>query len=1345
MGNLHLKAILMENFKSFKGEVVIPFEGGFTGITGPNGSGKSNCGDALQFVLGAKSSKSLRAQNVAELIFNGGVRGRPAKKCKVTLVFDNPKGESGNRRLKVDSEEVLLTRTVRLGRKGNATSAYYLNERPSTAGEFRRLLTGAGARGDGYNIVLQGDVTHLATMTDNARRKVLEEVAGVTTYDDEIRKAGRLRDKVEQYIEQITLLEDEIGKRIKRLSKEREEAVKFRSLQESLDEARMTLMHSRHRSRLEEIELVTDERGDYIARLDSVGAEIKNGNIQILEIDEKLAEIQRQLNEVIGDDGKKLSEQRRKLEVDVGTRTDRIEELTKDIEEADEEMTVLESERDEAQQALDDHERKLNTARETVDEAERNLKEAASREESARKAMDSGDKAVHELNRAFGKASDAVEKAQEDANKAKLAAELEKQQVIIASESLAEVETALDEARLNRDDLLLQGEELEADAPQHDRTKLAEELARIQRQERGLVDDVQAVEERLREAEMKLLRARGEMENQSGSKAGMARAVQALLTLRDSGEVSGILGSISELCAPKDSRDEDALAYALGGGMNSIVVRDDETAATCISWLRNKKAGRATFLPLNKLQSRRPGGRSVMVSRQPGVVGFAYDLLEYDPSIELAVMNVVRDTLIVEKMDVARRHMGGVRMVTRSGSVVEGTGAMVGGSQRTNRPQFGGKILGTSLVEKADAEVERLRLISETTRAALAELRKTEQAVRNRITNSVNDDHLFKARAWKEDLTRAEKDFTDATSKVKVAKKKLEDVEQSEKKSLKAAEDAALSLERAREEKVLAAEALQDGSPQHLSRKLQESLELRTDAERKRLQAQSTLSGGESQSVIFNNQLKDLNRRIEQQVSTISKAEGRIKKMKDEIDAIQSELEQVASAHDEVTSEHKELDEQRLLLTTERAKLATRVEQMVRERDTVNKRISDLNLQIEQKRSALAELDSEMKEMSLKPAPQETVLPTVTEAESAVRNLERRVANLGDVNMHAIEQYDEAVERSELLKNDSKRLRKDREGLIELEQQLETERRDRLVMVLEMVNENFSRVYQHLQPGGAGELRLENPKKPFEGGLQMWARPPGKKSGLSLLSGGEKSMAALAMIFAIQDYEPSPFYYFDEVDQNLDTFNAERIASLCRLRSQQAQFIMVTLRKVSLQLADNHIGITHTGDGCSTLITDFGREQAIEVGDAAFKELEAIQKTQQAKLALDHLPCVEEMPKAPQELAKPASLGGLDITDLLESEQVEDADDEPETESAEKPEQGDAVVEITFAADALEAGGGGTLASLADRAEDYREDMEDKHSVELTIQQAEQSELDGEGEEREPDDLDIEGITEEVE
>ena len=1316
MGHLHLKALELENFKSFKGEVTIPLEEGFTGITGPNGSGKSNCGDAIQFVLGTRSSKSLRAKNIAELIFNGGNRGRAAKHCKATLVFSNLKAKNGSRRMQVDSDEVRLTRSIKLGRKGNVNSSYYLNDRPSTATEIRRLLTGAGARGDGYNIVLQGDVTALAIMTATQRRKVLEDVAGVTAYDDEIRKAGKQQDKVEQFLEQIAILEEEITSRIKTLSKEREQAMKYRELREALDNSRQTLMQSRHRSRFEEIELVADERSGYIERLETIGEDIQTGAQLELDIEDQLAEIQRQLNEVLGDDGKRLADQQRRLEVEVETRKDRIGDLEKTIEEADAESEVLAAERDDAQKALEEHEESLKSARAAVGEADEKLQAAADAEEEARTALDSGDKATHEANRAFGKATDAVEKAQKDANEAHLEAERTRQSVELLHEQLAELEVALDEARLTRDDLLLHGEDLEEGAPETDRTSLAEQHARIQRQERGLLEDVERAETQLRTAEMTLLRARGELENRSGSRGGMAQAVKAIMTLRDRGEVNGILGSVGELCAPKEPRHEEALAWSMGGGMNSIVVRNDETAAKCIAWLRKNDAGRATFLPLNKLQSRRPAGKAVMVSREAGVVGLAIDLLDFDPSIEDAVRNVVRDTLIVDTMDIARRHMGGVRMVTLNGGVIEASGAMVGGSSKGRRMQFGGRIAGSSAVENAQQEVERLQLVSETTRAALNELRHNEHSLRERIANLTNDDHALQVRAWKDDLKRAETAFTASESKVTSANNKVGLEKTAREKSEQKAEAAATALEQSVEDRATAAEILQAASPARLSLLLRDSERLRNEAERARLTAESTLSGGENQSQLLGSQAADYSRRHGEQIGIIEKAKARITEMEGEIEVYQVELDIVVEAHSQVTEEHRELDDQRLNLREDRATLRARLEQKGRERETTRKRIDDLNLQIEQRRRALEELTEEMQFLEIKPPKGDDTLPTVKDIEAIVRTLERKVNNLGDVNMRAIEQYDEAMERSGNLTEDAKKLRERRNQLVGLADQLEDERCARFTTVLNIVNENFGRVFKHLQPGGAAELRLENPKKPFEGGLEMWARLPGKKSGLGLLSGGEKSMAALALIFAIQDFEPSPFYYFDEVDQNLDTFNAENIASLCRLRSQQAQFIMVTLRKVSLQLADHHIGITHAGDGCSRLITDFDREQAIELGDAAHKELEAMKATEEKKKELEGLPKAADMARAPEEVESPSSLGGIHLDEPVEAVEADELELEAESELAD----GDITTEDGVESEDED----GTLVSLADRAEDSKEDMDDKLSVALPIEQEQRDELD---------------------
>ena len=269
-------------------------------------------------------------------------------------------------------------------------------------------------------------------------------------------------------------------------------------------------------------------------------------------------------------------------------------------------------------------------------------------------------------------------------------------------------------------------------------------------------------------------------------------------------------------------------------------------------------------------------------------------------------------------------------------------------------------------------------------------------------------------------------------------------------------------------------------------------------------------------------------------------------------------------------------------------------------------------------------------------------LKNVGELERELRGLQRKMENFGNVNMMAIEQYDECQARLDLMEGEFATLQARRKHLIEVTEQLESQRKERLLNVLEKVNENFKKSYHELSDGGRGELFLENPDEPFKGGLELWAQPRGKSSKVSRqqLSGGEQSMAALALIFAIQDYDPSPFYYFDEVDQNLDAYNAERIAKMCRNRSKRAQFIMVTLRKVSLKLADHHIGITHGGDGCSRRILDFDRERAIALGEAALKEAQKDAAKNESRI-MDAVAAAEDMPTVPDPLATPKSLGGL--------------------------------------------------------------------------------------------------------
>ncbi|MEC7096796.1 MAG: ATP-binding protein, partial [Candidatus Thermoplasmatota archaeon] len=734
---MYLKALEVSNFKSFRGDVTIPLERGFTAITGPNGSGKSNCGDAIQFVLGPRSNKTIRAQNSKDLIFNGGNNHNAARSCSVTLVFANPTLDNGRRRLPLNLDEVRMSRSIRLTKSGNVVTNYELNGEESSQKSFHRILGAANARPDGYNIVLQGDVTSLAKMTAKERRKVLDSVAGVTLYDDEIRKADRQKDSVDDYIERIKLLEDSQKARLKELKKQKDLAVKVKDLVEELNNARVISFQASYASQLAEKEYQVSEQARYLEEANALESQVRDGSQTLLALDDQIGELQKQIEELTGGESKGLNKIIFDLHLKIDTNKDKIADAeSKDLEDK-QEVEELSQNLESAQIALQEFVNTLDTAKADLASSEISLNEAQQEELAVQAIMESsGDESAklsQQLTRLLNElnaANEVLAEAQNEVNKTAVQAEL-------ISEQLAKSQDTAEENRLALGELELQGEEITADGSGLDRNKLSKDLIAAQRSEEKLVDESQLIERKLREAERDRDRLRSEMENSSGSK-GMAGGAAAVMSARDSGELTGIIGTIAELCAPIDPSHESALATAIGGGMTSIVVENDEIAASAIKWLAERRAGRATFLPLNKLTNNRAAGKALMVSKKPGVVGFAHELLDYNPKIDIAIKFVLRNTLIVDSLSTARNYMGGVRLVTLRGDVTEAGGAMIGGSKRKMSVSFGGGIKGASEIERLSNEIEKLQLMSDTVTAALHQARREQQQLRMKI-NELTD------------------------------------------------------------------------------------------------------------------------------------------------------------------------------------------------------------------------------------------------------------------------------------------------------------------------------------------------------------------------------------------------------------------------------------------------------------------------------------------------------------------------------------------------------------------------------------------------------------------------------
>ena len=868
----------------------------------------------------------------------------------------------------------------------------------------------------------------------------------------------------------------------------------------------------------------------------------------------------------------------------------------------------------------------LESANDALKQALADLEEARAEEQRVREALATAGEQNEHLSEALSQAEAALEAELEQRNEAqgdvdKIAVEAD-----LVGEQLADAQTESEVIRLALGELDIRIQDLSEEAPELDREALAGQLVDAQRAESQLSEDRTRNEVKLREAERALSLARADMEQKSGAK-GLAGGASAVLQARDNHELSGIIGTVAELCAPKEAGHEIALATAIGAGMASEVVETDQDAANAIRWLAENRAGRATFLPLNKLNSSRAGGKTVMTARKEGVLGFAHEMLDYDPRIDVAVRFALRNTLIVENLSIARQYMGGTRFVTLRGDVIESGGAMVGGSKRKMNIAFGGRIQGASEVERLTAEVERCRLMEETVNEALREARTSQQAIRNKINAMVDDSYATEMRELKAEQKQVGQAHKKALAVVEGLEKKLDELRTGAQDALRALDAAERTLLRAQEGHEAAKEALEAASPEHLRERMHAADLLRVSAAGAKDKAEETLNNGASHQAVLQRRVDETDARLRQ---LLENKETRLVRV-DELEAqLASDRVALKAKKDEQAvylEENQGLEQERQELTDQRATLRVRNEERLNQAqnhrrlaEELMRTIADMEVEVQSMGQVLIDAD-----LSLSDLPDD--LMNVGELERKLRGLQRKMEGFGNVNMMAIEQYDECQARLDLMKDEFATLQRRRKDLIEVTELLESQRKERLVNVLEKVNENFKKSYHQLSDGGRGELFLENPDEPFKVSRQQ-------------LSGGEQSMAALALIFAIQDYDPSPFYYFDEVDQNLDAYNAERIAKMCRERSKRAQFIMVTLRKVSLKLADHHIGITHGGDGCSRRILDFDRERAIALGEAALKEAQKDADKNESRI-MDAVAAAQDMPEVPEPVDVPKSLGGL--------------------------------------------------------------------------------------------------------
>jgi chromosome segregation protein len=1160
----YIEKMEMKGFKSYGNKkVVVPFSRGFTAIVGANGSGKSNIGDAILFVLGGLSAKAMRATRISDLIFAGTKEEEPAKYAEVAIYFNNE-----DRGFPIDEDEVVVKRRV----YPDGRSVYWLNGKRTSRSDILDLLSAAMISPEGYNLVLQGDITKFIKMSPTERRMIIYEISGVAEYDEKKKKALEELKQAEENLARVDLLIREVKTQLDKLEKERNDALRYLDLKEKLEIARTTLLVGEVR-RLENLIAESQKRDKEIEEeINEISKKLEEIAKEIVEKERTLNQIERELEEK-SEDGI--------LEV-----TRKISDITSKIELAKKNIELANREIEESQRRLMKTKEELRAVSEEIEKSKSAIERWKKRKEVLLKEIQEKEKERNELilklaeiDKNFSIAKEEFDSVEKELEQSKKDYYLKESEIGKMHDEIERIKTRNAQNSAKRLALKSKIEETREEIE-----KKKAELSEIEGKMEKTTSRLRKIEKELEEKQQKLEKLLPEIKklNEDLIKAEAQREISGNKTLEalKKANIPGIYGSLAELIKVRDESYLTAVEVALGSHADNVVVEDDKVAEKAITFLKKNRLGRLTFLPLNKIRPRK------LAETSKGIP--VMDVIEYDPRFKNAVSFAVGDTLIVTDMNEAREvGIGKVRMVTLEGELLERSGAIVGGYYRpkaklgVNTDEIKRRLEALEREKDSlESQINALKIEQKGLERDLFELRmkksdlsKDLQVLQKEMDRLLNEDN-----ALKEEIEEGEKRI-----------KELEELIHQTKGELAKLSGRIERLEKKREK---LRKALDNPEARELNQKIRE-VEHELSALREELsKVESKL---ENLDVRINEELiprkAALEEEIEGLVNRINAFKASISKNEENIARLQEELETLQEAEEEVKEELKHLRDEREKLREEISQLREKKEEL---RDALQKlriEANSLKIRIAQYEAQLREKNRELKHHDVRlvkeiPLDLEKLREEIDEMEEEIRKLE-------PVNMKAIEDY-EVVERRYLeLRSKRERLEAEKDSIVEFINEIEAQKKNVFMRTLEAIAKNFSELFAKLSPGGEARLILENPEDPFSGGLDIEAKPAGKEvKRIEAMSGGEKALTALAFVFAIQHFKPAPFYLFDEIDAHLDDANVKRVADLIKEASKSSQFIVITLRDVMMASADKIIGVSMR-NGISRVVS-LSLEKAME-------------------------------------------------------------------------------------------------------------------------------------------------------
>ncbi len=1146
--------IELKGFKSFARKIEVPFSDDFNCVLGPNGSGKSNILDALCFVLGKAGAKGLRAEKTANLIYNGGKTKKPAKEGEVSIFFDNSNKVFGG-----EDEVIKITRLV----KSSGQSVYKVNDKSVTRNQILDLLSKAKINPDGYNIILQGDIVKLVEMSGNERRQIIEEIAGISIYENKKQKALRELQRVEEKMNEAEIILTERKAHLKELKSDRDKALKFKDLDEKIKRNKATVL-------FDELNTKEKKSSQLDADVKKLSDEISKAEGRVQSSREKIDSLKKQVDDInkeIEQKGEReqveLQKEIEKIKVDLAVNKQRVSTI-------DVELEKIEARRKELSSSFEETDSKLKILIKSKKEAETEIKNKELEIERIDKKIEEFRKKnkledASEIDKKIEEADNNIESLQEKVNSLR-----ESQQDIIREKDKVENKLNTIDEKINKL-LSVKKEHKEAlDKLKSMKTEFKKTASELNQ---ALSEDA-SISAQLSTAHNKLLSKKEELAKLEARTAALreqtagGQAIKEVLDLN----LKGVYGVISELGNVK-SEHSLALEIAAGARINSIVTDSDETAAKCINHLKKSKTGVATFIPLNKIKTAGVN-ESLRGLKGRGVVGLALDLVSFDKKYEKAFQFVFGNTLVVEDVSSARKiGVGGTRMVTMSGDLVEVSGAMQGGHRhRAKKAGFVEKETKDAIV-KLSEEISDLESVN----SRLTQSRKDNDELINRLREfkanlegdiiklekslRLESDDMDADRSVKKELQESLKkldgEYEDVSSKISAANSELARAK-IEKQKLRE------QINQLRNPALLAELTSYEQKKSELKNKI---VELRGDIKNSNYQIESVL-GPEKEST--SNIFKQLDR--------------------EEKDFLGERKNLLSS----IKSQEKDL----VLKEGKQKKFYEKFKGLFKKREDFSKKIGDEEAKIlkenefvrirEQKVNAQnlenAALKSEVARIKVELEDYEGVAPykdkDIAAVKKEIKEFEKMLDDFGSVNMRALDVYDSVEREYQKLHEKKEKLKIEKEDVLVMINEVDSKKKELFLKTYDVVNHNFKEIFNTLSTKGEATLNLENPKDIFENGLTIKVKLSGTKyMDIRSLSGGEKTLTALAFLFAVQEHDPAAFYILDEVDAALDKKNSERLARLVKQYSKRAQYIIISHNDAVINEADTLFGISMNEHG----------------------------------------------------------------------------------------------------------------------------------------------------------------------